>query len=141
VTNLGWADDSRCRSVLAGGLVLALERPGGKEGPDLRYLALVDEPLAPVPDIHTEYRMTVHEDDGGAMTVVAADPAGFSSFLVSWLAGGPSGLLSPGLGRTSLAFLLADQAARHFGLPVPPQEIVERRVASALRGLIVRPDS
>jgi putative PIN family toxin of toxin-antitoxin system len=139
--DLEWVDDTRCRSVLAGGLVLALRPPGPDETSDLRCLALVDEPLASVPDIHTEYRRTLRDDDGGALTVMAVGPGPSSSCVVPWLAGGPSSLLSPILARTSLTFLLADHAARHFGLPVPPKEIVERRVSSALRGLVIGPGS
>lgn len=139
ITDFGFSDDNRSRSVLAGGLVLILDAEGPEGEPDIRLVVPVDEPLAEAPAIRTDHRISGYH--AGRVAVTSRDPAGFTSYMTAWWLGGPSGLLagsnlSPD--AVVVSFLLADRIARSAGLPIPPPEALEPLVPPRHHDLIVR---
>ncbi len=118
----GFRDEPRHRFVLAGGIVAVIDGPGPDGEPDSRWLCLVDEPLASVPPSRTRLRDLREFARYHTARVISLDPAGFSTSLDLWLAGGPSGLLMP-LARSPYAidraFELCDAIAVSHRLPTP----------------------
>jgi len=142
ISDFGWPDEHRHRVVLAGGVLIiaGVRGPDGED--DVRFLALVGEPLSATPRIKNDYRLTYTGRNGTTLHVVAMDPAGFTSSSSVWLPGGPCAVLSPTpLPRDALdvAFLTADQAAQKFGMPIPPPELLEAELPEEFQTLIVRP--
>jgi len=118
----GFRDEPRHRFVLAGGIVVVIGGPGPDGEPDSRWLCLVDEPLTSVPPSSTRYRNLTEFERYTTVRVTALDPAGFSTSLDIWLAGGPSGLLlplAPSPYAIDAAFEICDEIAHAHHLPTP----------------------
>jgi putative PIN family toxin of toxin-antitoxin system len=141
VANFGWADDHRHRVVLAGGILVVAAVRGPEDEPDLRLLVPVAEPLAATPKIKNDYRIAYTGRSATSLHVVSLDPAGFSSSTSTWLAGGPSAILTPTAlppDALIIAFLTADRASRGFGLPVPLPAVLEAELPDEFHDMIVR---
>jgi predicted nucleic acid-binding protein len=118
----GFLDEHRHRFVLAGGIVVVLGGPGPDGEPDNRWLCLVDEPLASLPPSSTRLRTLTELERQNTVMVRSLDPAGFSTSLKVWLAGGPSGLLLPSAPppyAIDVAFRICDAIAHAHQLPTP----------------------
>jgi len=121
----GFRDEPRHRFVLAGGIVVVLDGPGPDKEPDNRWLCLVDEPLASMPASRTRFRNLTESARYDFVRVTSLDPAGFSTSLDIWLAGGASGLLMPSAPSPyaiDLAFEICDGIADAHGLPTPRRQ-------------------
>lgn len=121
IADLGFADESRYRLLLAGGMVVLIDRPGPFGEPDVRALVLVAEPLLPVPPTATPFRVVA--SGGGLISSRTRDPAGFVADLSVSHRGGPEGVLSATpLGHRDLGtvFGIADDVAATLGWPSHP---------------------
>ncbi|MGH8984588.1 MAG: putative toxin-antitoxin system toxin component, PIN family [Acidimicrobiia bacterium] len=118
IADYGWLDEHRHRTLLAGGVVVIVDTAGPAGEPDVRYLALIGEPLAPVPEIDNEFRRATSSET--RMRVVRCDPAAFVGALYVWLTGGPTGIIFPSgppPRAVDAAFDLARDACRRIAWP------------------------
>ncbi|MEO8293711.1 MAG: putative toxin-antitoxin system toxin component, PIN family [Actinomycetota bacterium] len=139
ISDYGWSDDHRHRVVLAGLLLVIVPVEGPEGEPDVRGLFPVSEPLAVPPLIDNAYRITTPGRAGEDLTVLALDPAGFTSSTWTWLAGGPSSFIATtALDHAALQrlFLAADLAAQIRGLPIPDPAVLQQTLPARLHPLI-----
>lgn len=118
ITGEGWLDEHRHRTLLVGAVVVVIATGGPFGEPDVRFLALVGEPLPVVPEIHNADRRAT--TSAGTLRVVHRDPAGLDVSMTMALAGGPSAMLfptGPPPRAAESSFRLARDLCRRVGWP------------------------